>query len=72
MPAPLDYPRIIADARARSNREPDARRPRAQRARIRRPRLRIPGWLAEPWRASGDGLALPALRDYPWRSSERA
>ena len=75
MPAPFDYPRIISEADApREAVDSDAlsAQARARRTQTRRRWFRLPGWLTEIRRAPGDGLSMPALRDYPYRSSDGA
>lgn len=72
MPAPLDYPRILADATAAETPDPDERAARARRNERPRQRLRLPSWITEVRVTSGDGLTMPTLRDYPWPSDERA
>ena len=69
MPAPLDYPRILSDAvDAAETGDLDALVARSRRPRRRW--LRLPSWLTEVRRTSGDGLSMPTLRDYPWRSTD--
>ena len=72
MPAPLEYPRIMAEADAAGGDAPDASVGRARHGRRRWPRLRLPRWLTEPRPTSSDGIPMPSLRDYPWRSSDGA
>lgn len=71
MPAPLDYPRIIAEADTHAPTDPDTRELRA-RGTGRHRWFRLPGWLTGSRRAPTDGMSLPVLRDYPWRSSDGA
>jgi hypothetical protein len=70
MPAPFDHPRIIAEAGAAHPDGADASLERAHRGRRRWPRLRLPRWLSAARPTSSEGMAMPSLRDYPWRSSD--
>jgi hypothetical protein len=72
MPAPLDYPRILAEAADTEAIDPDERAVRARSAHRPRRRFRLPSWITEVHRASGGGLSTPTLRDYPWPSGDRA
>ncbi len=69
MPAPFDYPRILADAAETETQEPDEVAAQARRADRPRRRFRLPSWITEVHRTS-DGLSTPTLRDYPWPSGD--
>jgi hypothetical protein len=70
MPVPPDVVRILTEARDTPP-DPDLR---AAHTRVRRRTLglRLPRWLATPRPGPSDGDPLPVLRDYPWRSTDRA
>jgi hypothetical protein len=72
MPAPPDYLRILTDARDSNPDGPDAMLARARGDRARKLRIRRPRWLTAPTQPAEDGSSTPILRDYPWRSSDRA
>lgn len=72
MPRIPDYFQILSDTRARLPGDPDARL-LVRRVPSLRHRLRNAlRWRQRPGPGPKGGIALPALRDYPWRASDRS